>query len=472
VGPQPREVELVNQDPAQPPAETIPAPRGKPIEDGLSGRTYPIDLPTALRLADADNLQVAFAREQVQQAYSEYRLANTLWLPSIRGGANYNHHDGPLLSSAGEIRDISRSFLYFGNGAAAGSTSSPAFPGIFASFKFADALFQPLAAQQRWGARESAATATRNNMLLDVALAYLELLRSAQDVAITQDIRDRVAELSRLTAAFAKTGQGLQADAERMQVELGLRENDIRRSIESLDLASTRLTQLLRMEPCVRLDPIEPAVVRLCLVPPNCDCPELVAQALENRPELAQSRYLVGEAVQRLRRERYAPFLPSVLLGASYGGFGGGLGGTLANFNGRLDFDAIAYWEVRGLGFGESAVRDAAGSIVRQAQIQELATLDLVAREVASAQAQVQIRGRQIDTARDVVQVALASYEHNLVRIQQAEGLPIEALQSAQALLSARREYLRAVTDYNAGQFTLQRALGWPVGQPELSNQP
>lgn len=449
----------------------MPPTDRRSANDGLSAQTYPIDLPTALRLADADNLQVALAREQVQQAYADYRLANTLWLPSLRGGMNYNHHDGPLLSSAGVIRDISRDFLWYGAGAGAGSTSSPAFPGVFASFKFADALFGPLAAQQRWGARESAATATRNNMLLDVALAYLELLRAAQDVAIAQDLRNKVAELSRLTDAFAQTGQGLQADAERMKVELGLRENDIRRSIEAFAVASTRLTQLLRLEPCVRLEPIEPTVVKLCVVPPNWECPELVAQALQNRPELAQSRYLVGEAVQRLRRERFAPFLPSVLLGASYGGFGGGLGSTLANFNGRLDFDAMAYWEVRNLGFGEAAVREGAGSLVRQAQIQELASLDLVAREVAAAHSQVVMRSQQIDTAREVVRIGLDSYEHNFLRIQRGEGLPIEALQSAQALLAARREYLRSVTDFNAAQFTLQRALGWPVGQPELNNQ-
>jgi len=70
------------------------------------------------------------------------------------------------------------------------------------------------------------------------------------------------------------------------------------------------------------------------------------------------------------------------------------------------------------------------------------------------------------------VQIGIDAFEHNLVRIQRGEGLPIEALQSAQALLQARREYLRSVTDYNAAQFALQRALGWPVGQPELANAP
>jgi outer membrane protein TolC len=121
------------------------------------------------------------------------------------------------------------------------------------------------------------------------------------------------------------------------------------------------------------------------------------------------------------------------------------------------------------LGLGEAAVRDGAGSLVRQAQIQELAAMDMVAREVAATQAQVQLRSQQIETAKEVVRVGLDSFEHNYARISRGEGLPIEALQSAQALLQARREYLRAVSDYNAAQFSLQRALGWPVGQPELA---
>jgi outer membrane protein TolC len=435
-------------------------------------RTFPIDLPTAWRLADADNLQVALAREQVQLAYAEFRQADILWLPALRGGVHWNHHDGTLLSSSGLLRDLSRSSLYAGMGATAVGGGSPQNPGIFANFNIADAIFRPLAAEQRWGAGEQAATAARNNALLDVTLAYLDLLRAAQDEAIAHDLHEKVSEIWKLTESFVKTGQSPQADADRMRVELGLREIDIRRTQESQAVASARLAQLLRLEPCLRLQPLEPTVVQICLVDPRCDCAELVAQALLNRPELLQQRYLVGEAVQRLRRERFGPLLPSVILGASYGGFGGGLGGEIDPFKDRFDFDATAFWELRNLGFGEAAARQAAGSRVRQAQIQELASLDLVAREVTEAHAQLQIRTQQIETARDVVRFATESYDHNLVRIRAGQGLPIEVLQSMQALLQARREYLRAIIDYNSAQFSLQRALGWPVGQPELEQPP
>ncbi len=100
---------------------------------------------------------------------------------------------------------------------------------------------------------------------------------------------------------------------------------------------------------------------------------------------------------------------------------------------------------------------------MRQAQFQRMTVLDRVAREVVEAHAQVESRRRQIDLARRGLDAALASHRLNWQRIEAGKGLPIEVLQSVQALAQARREYLRAITQYNAAQFSLQRAIGWPV---------
>ena len=66
-------------------------------------------------------------------------------------------------------------------------------------------------------------------------------------------------------------------------------------------------------------------------------------------------------------------------------------------------------------------------------------------------------------TAQAGITAAQHSYERNLDRIKNAQGLPIEVLQSIQALAQSRREYLRTVIDYNRAQFSLHRALGWPA---------
>lgn len=424
---------------------------------------YPIDLGTALRLGDANNLQAAAAQERMREAIASLAGAEVLWLPSLRAGVNYNKHEGAIQDVAGTSFDTSRGGLYSGLGAGAVGAGSPAYPGLSAVFHLSDAIFRPLAAQQRVSALERASQATSNAVLRDVALAYLELLRGAEGIEIALESRQDAAQLAALTADFARTGAGLQADAERAATELVFRENDVRRAIEAYRVASARLAELIRLEPTLVLVPIEPAVAPLHLVASETSLGELVAQGLTRRPELSQNRYLVGEAAERLRQQQCAPFLPSIVLGTSYGGFGAGEGSTIAGYGDRLDVDAVAYWELRNLGFGEAAARGEARSQLRGARLELMVQMDRVARQVVEAHAQVEERRVQIETARRGIELALASYQRNLERVRNAQGLPLEALQSIQALAQARNEYLRAVIDHNTAQFSLLYAIGWPT---------
>jgi outer membrane protein TolC len=85
-----------------------------------------------------------------------------------------------------------------------------------------------------------------------------------------------------------------------------------------------------------------------------------------------------------------------------------------------------------------------------------------VAREVVEAHVPVTARQAQIAIAKDAVAGASASRALNVERIRHAQGLPLEVLQSNQALAQAQREYLRTIVDYTVAQFSLYRALGWP----------
>ncbi len=446
-----------------------PAPEEISAPDADQPTAWPIDLPTALKLADANNLQVAFARQQVEQALALAQKANALWLPTIQTGGNYNRHEGSIQRVEGTQILTSRAAFYGGLGAGGYSASSPSIPGLYANFSLTDAFYQPLAARQLAGARSRAAAAVTNDMLLQVALLYLELLRAGEDVAIGESARRDAQRLVEITSAYAETGQGLASDANRAQTELAIRVNDVRRSGEAQGVASARLAQLLRLSPTLRLEPADPVTAPVEIISPDVPVKELVAQGLSLRPELAESQLLVGQAVALLKRERMAMVLPSVLLGASYGGMGSGIDEQLAPFHDRLDFDAIAYWQLRNLGFGEAAARRAAQSNVQSSQLRQLALMDQIAREVVEAHIQIRARRRQMATARAGLSAALASQQQNLERIEQAKGLPIEVLQSNQALAQARREYLRTVIDYNTAQFSLYRALGWPVMLPALA---
>ena len=236
-----------------------------------------------------------------------------------------------------------------------------------AKFAVADAVFQPQIAGQEAAARQNAATATTHDYLLYAAVAYLDLLRAFQLQAIAQETFDHSRQLADVTAAFARSGQGSQADADRAQTELAVRSNAVAQAGVQAQVASARLAQLLHSQSSRLLAPVEPVLVPMELVSRDAVVGQLVSDGLSRRPELAESRHLAAETAGRLDRERYAPLLPNLLVNVSQSGYGGGQGSTVANFNGRFDFDATAYWQLRNFGFGEVSARDSARSRWEQA---------------------------------------------------------------------------------------------------------
>lgn len=431
------------------------------LEDSVDGKPiYPLDLGTALQLADATNPQVNLVRERIQQALALQTAARTLWLPAIRGGVTYSQHSGPLQDTVGRIIDTNRSSLQAGTGAFAFGSGPPMLPGIAFDFQVADALFQPLAARRAVAAKQAASVAASNDIIFDAGRLFVELEKAYADVGIAAEALANTDQLGMLTDSYAKSGAGLLSDADRVRAEVELRRNDVLRSQEGVYVASARLARPLRLDQGLLLRPIDGRLVPLDLISPETPLDDQLALARTSRPELAEIINLVGEAEARRNRERYAPLVPSVSVGMSVGGFGGQGGGNSYQFGDRADFQAIAYWQLRNLGVGDYAARRDRESQVRQNSLRREAIIDLVAQEVSEAHAQVRFRSKQIENARRGVTVALDSFRRNLDRIRGAQGLPIEVLQSIQALAQSRREYARAVADYNIAQFALQRATG------------
>src|SRR4051812_2691646 len=123
----------------------LPAPDSSKL-DGAR----PIDLATALALTDSQNPQVTLARERIAEADAQLMRAQAMWLPSIRGGVNYNKHEGRIQDVAGNIFPTSRNALYTGLGAGAVGAGSPTVPGLLAQFHLTDAIHQPRIAESEY----------------------------------------------------------------------------------------------------------------------------------------------------------------------------------------------------------------------------------------------------------------------------------------------------------------------------------
>jgi outer membrane protein TolC len=208
------------------------------------------------------------------------------------------------------------------------------------------------------------------------------------------------------------------------------------------------------------------SVVPAAIVPQSIPLPELIAMALLGRPELKERQAAIRQALLALEGAKALPFTPNVLVGFSAGTFGGGsnlVATPLGNFDGRTDYDMIAYWSLRNLGIGNQALVNAAASRVRSSNYRQIQVLDRVRDEVAEAYARIQTRFSQIDTSEKAVTSAQEAFTEDLRRIRGREGLPIEVLDSLRLLGRGRTDYLNAIVDYNLAEFELYVAVGQPT---------
>ena len=427
-------------------------------------RNYPINLPTALQLAEARPIDIAVASAQIQVAVAQLQKANALWLPTLYLGPDYFRHDGQVQAVEGTVFTNSKSSLMLGAG-----------PSMV--FALSDALFVPLAQRQVRMAQQAALQTARNDTMLAVAEAYFNIQQARGDLIGAEDARLKAEDLVKRTVKLA---EGLVPEVEvvRARTELARRRQAVHAARERWQTASAELNRVLRLDPSTLVEPLEPPQLQIPLIPPERDLDELIRFALSNRPELASQQALVQATLERLKQERIRPLVPSVLLRGSStpvtgtlaaGYFGGGPNSFLGNFGGRSDFDFQVLWELKNLGFGNRAQINERRAENQIAVLDLFRTQDRIAAEVVQAHAQTVSAALRVKDATEGLKDAQDSFKKNLEGVEQTKRAgniqllvirPQEVVAAITALSQAYNDYFGAVADFNRSQFRLYRALG------------
>jgi outer membrane protein TolC len=328
-----------------------------------------------------------------------------------------------------------------------------------------DAYYEPLAARQRTRASQFDARATANTQLLEITSLYLRLVAAEAQLAIYHQSIADMQEVVRSTANFAVIGQGRQADADRALTELRLLESQRMAAEERVAVAAAELSGALNLDPTMRLETLGGPIPIVDLVDKSYSIAQLEAIAIDNRPELTARRWELAMQRTRVQQEQTRPFFPTVSVAFSGGVFGGGSDLTMpffGRFNGRSDFDVVAYWSAQNLGVGNVALARNRRAMADQAWSARMRTLNLIRSQVADGFALTQARARELVVARQRSQTSELGYEEDLRRIRGGEGLPIELLDSLQRLVRARQRLVEVATGYDEAQFQLFVALGQP----------
>lgn len=464
--------------PELPPADEI-APGGAATASALASHPrlegarfepedvrFPINLATALRLADARPLVVAAAQAGVWVAEAQLTRAKLLWIPTLNLGFDYLRHDGggPDFNK-GIMTAPSVNFFYGGGG-------------MWGTISTADAFFQPLVERQKLNAAHWDIQTAKNDAVRATADAYFRVHQyrgmyagSLYCVERGKDLVKRVAQLSRELVPQVETERARNMLADLQQQAVAAR--------QEWRIAGADLTQVLRLDPRAVVEPLEHDHTQISLIDPSRSLDDLMPIALTNRPELAAHQALVNATREQVGREKWRPFLPNVLINGfqtpyemiQAGIFGLGPNSSLNQWRGRADLSYQPLWQLESFGMGNLARIKEQRGYESMAIIELFKTQDMVAADVNRAQARLQSAAARVVQADRALRTAIITFNGNFEGLQQTTRLgtvlvlvnrPQEAVFALQLLEVAFDEYFTTVAEYNRAQFEMFHALGYP----------
>jgi outer membrane protein TolC len=408
---------------------------------------HPIDLPTALRLAGAQNLDVQIARERLAEARANHQSAVAQFFPWISPGITYRRHDDNIQDVSGNIIDVHK-YSY-----APGAT-------LGIQLELGDAIYKSLASKQTVQAADHAVEAQRQETVLAAALGYFELALAQGAVGVALEAVRIASDYEKQLDSAVEVGMAFKGDLLRARVQAERNRLGLRQAQEQQRVAAARLAQVLHLDPTVELLAQDAELVPLALIETNTALGSIVQESLALRPELKQSESLSAAARDTRNGAKYGPLIPTIGAQAFWGGLGGGRRGIDDEFGAQQDYLVGLGWKVGPGGLIDFGRVRLAESRFNLAELSYTKLGDELTRQVV----EVFTRWHSLTDQLATSQRALAAAEEGLRLAQQrkefAVGVVLETIQAEQDLTRARLEYLKVVAEFDKAQYQLRRATG------------
>lgn len=410
-------------------------------------REVPITLDTVLRLAEQHNPRIALAREKLNE--SEMTIAQgSIWLPNTYAGIAYYRHEGGIQQFDGRLLHSSTGALY---------------PGLNlqGELDLREATFQEVDSQRRIWQNKAELSKVNNEILLEAATTYVDLLTARRGEAIACELEKHELKILDRAERTARIEMSATALVEAIKANLSNRHQTIAKLRQSGNAASAKLVYLLGLPPGTCLLPMDLILAPIELVdttPATCD---LVARALTHGPGIREIEGILATIQMGLDKSNGAHnLLPSVLFNIFEGPFGAGPGATLA-WDNRLDVGVQLRWNLTQLCQAEQQ-----RMLARSKQTQAMLNFDDVRNKLAAGVAEAHdaiLAGRkQIGLATGQIRHASESYRLSDRRLE--EGLPnatsSEVVLAIRTMEQAHFNHLQAISAHNKAQVRLMILLG------------
>jgi len=425
----------------------------EPPQAPAAASSYPIDLPTTLRLAGAQNLDVQLAHNAVDEAHANYASALERFLPTLAPSASYLHHSGFDQDVSGRVVDVTKH-----------AETTGAY--LTAQIPVGDAIFTSLQTHQLVAAADAGAKVQEQDSSLVAAQQYFALVSAGalvevvtDSLRISQSYEQQLKEAVQIGIAFKGDALRVETQTERLQL-------DLTRARQQQRLAATQLAQTLHLQPTIELIPAEREPAPLALADLNSSPEDLIRTALQNRPEVARSTALIAAAEDSRRGAIYGPLLPTVGGQAFAGQFNGAPGDAPDSGGARRDYVVGLSWKIGPGGLLDYGRIRSSGAKLTAAELSDEKLRDQIGREVVDGYTRVQSLFEQLRVARVNLNSAEETLRLTRQRKQMGVGVVLEDIQAQQELLKVRTDLVTIVTELNQQQYALLHSVGTALRRP------
>jgi len=414
--------------------------------------TFTVDLPTVLRLARADNLDVRLAQQRIDEAKANHSGAIAKFLPWVTAGVSYRRHEGRTQAVDGTLLDVDKESTTVG-------------PTLTAQVDLGDAIFATLASRQYVTAATAGLSAQETDSTVAAASGYFTLLQAKALVDTHREALATSESYEQQLQAGVEAGVVFRGDLLRVQTQTRRYDVALSQARQQQRIASARLAELLHLDPAVQLVPQDSELLPIELstsaaVANGAPGAEVVDRALGSRPEIEQAQAQLAGARQAEKSALYGPLIPSLGAQAFLGELGGGRDGASGNFGSSRDYFVGLNWRLGPGGLFDFSRTRAARARVTAAELGLEKVRSSVRRQVVEAQVRIQSAAEQMNAGRTMLANAMQTLQLTRERKQLGVGVVLEDIQAQQEVVRARTDFLTAITEYNKAQYELGRALG------------
>jgi len=423
------------------------------VEPKSQDHAVMIDLPTALRLANAQNLDIQIARQKLNEAKANRDSATWQFFPWIAPGASFRRHEDRIQAVDGTILDVNKQSYTLGGA-------------ITAQVDLGEAIYKRLAAKQLLEASGHGLEGQRQEATLRAAQGFFDLAKAKGLVEVVKEALKISQEYQKQIHEAVIAGIAFKGDELRVQTQTERSQLALRQAQEQQRVAAARLAQVLHLDPSVELSPQETELEALMLIEPETALDRLVQQALRSRPELKESQAVISAAHDTRNGAVYGPLIPTVGAQIFGGGLGGGKGSSTGNFGPSEDYYVGLGWRIGPGGLFDFGRVNASKARLETLRLGGEKLKDQIVGQVVENHTRVQSLFDQIRTTKRNLAAADETLRLTRERKEFGIGVVLEDIQAQQELTRARSDYLTAIAEFNKAEYGLKQAIGGLAGAP------